>query len=96
MLLDRILLPSTGFLSKVLGKRQDSPYLVGQQARLKEADIFGKIGNIRGYNSERRFCWTLFCIKGFNSNTLFQISHDYETKNVHHSQSFGLNLSRSY
>ena len=27
----------------------------------------------RGYNSRYNSCWTLFCIKGFNSNELFQM-----------------------
>ena len=30
----------------------------------------------------------LFPIKGFNSNELFQIFDDCETKNVHHRQNF--------
>ena len=28
-----------------------------------------------GYNSRCKFCGRLFCIKGFNSNKLIQISH---------------------
>ena len=35
-----------------------------------------------GYNSRRQFCWILFCIKGFYSNKLFQISHDCEAENA--------------
>ena len=32
--------------------------------------------------------WTLPWTKGFNSYDIFQISHDYETENVHQRQKF--------
>ena len=35
-----------------------------------------------GYNSGRKFCWTLSCIKGFSSIELFEISHDCVTENA--------------
>ena len=43
----------------------------------------------RGYNSRRSFCWTLFCIKGFDFSKLFQISRDYEIKMSNIGKSLG-------
>ena len=50
-----------------------------------------------GCNSRRLSCSTLFCIKGFNFNKFFQISHDCETKNERHSQTYLVKLvSKNY
>ena len=42
-------------------------------------------GVIQGNNSAGH---CLSCTKEFNSNELFQRSHDYESENVHHKQIF--------
>ena len=40
------------------------------------------------YNSGRKSCWSLCCIKGFSSNELFEISHDGVTENARLRQNF--------
>ena len=72
------------------GKAVDT--LWRQQSKIKEGEIFRKkedAGRGGGYNSGKWSCWTLFCIKGFNSNEIFQISHDCETKNAYRRKHFG-------
>ena len=65
--------------------------------------LFGE-GNFSGVGNEQFFAvrWDSppicrISLKGLDEGTGdFQISHDYETENVHHRQNFCLNLSKSY
>ena len=64
LLLGGILPSSAGFT----GNRQGNPYMAGATSKTKGEETFLV-----------EFYWTLFFNMRFNSNELFQISHDYET-----------------
>ena len=82
-------------IGRVWRKEQDKPYLVGATTKIKGGGIFGKLGNIWGIIPGGNPAWHCFVLRDLFSMNFF-ISHDYESKNVHHRQNFWLNLSKNY
>ena len=85
---------STWFHPKVLGKGQNSPYIVGATSQVKGGGHFWQDGGYKGvkFKDSAGHCFAL------RDKILMNFLNccDYKIENVHHRQNFWLHLSKSY